>query len=388
MKQKQSLTSEHNPGKWLGSRLGERSQRAFASELNCSRSQLNRWISSKEVIPVHYFLRAAQSLGDQAFAEAKEVLAIDALSAKLPSLVRKVIRDDNGSSERVISSLISIVKNASDYQENNNIDYLLQFSKNLSIASNVVSRCLNFESQFISQENIQNHLLYPFNTMTGYILKSDLIDKSTDEKVSVKLLRRISKSAQIKPDGFRNTYVQQHAFYLLGRFGGGNGIDIVNQMLSRQNDVATRRTVHYTRILANNNPQSAENFIYDLSQNKLLSNHNLEFDFIHYGDMIFKESNQPNNFSNTLKNYLKNISSKQQSAIVEIAYFKLINLLHLYGHKIFDTNSRRAKIMDALVRIQNLDSVKRTMMEQTFLLQFGNLDLFSPAKAHQMFLNL
>lgn len=336
-------------------------------------------------MPDRAILLIGSVLGRRDVDTARRLVTINTVAGGLATDARHAFECKRETSQSIATSIASKAEGTASQLATSEPERLELLENHITTAADVLAmarRC-NFETaDLIHPENVRRHLRFPANVMMGELLTVAHGRRDELGELDERLMMNIRKSVRSVGPGLPEAYCQQHAYHLLARYGTAEDRGFVKEVIAQPRDIVTRRTAHYGAIFADNNPDAADRFIFELKHDRNLEQINLDFDFVHYGDKELGES--PKRTGQTIANLVRHIQSHRGAGTAEVALSKLISILDSFGLSHFESKRVRQNIEAVLRQIQDTIPERRTSMESEFLVRFGNLALFRSDNATQM----
>ena len=376
MSEPRALTKIRTPREWLGQVAAryKRSQRSIATELQRDASQVNKWFSGKEPIPHPMFLAAAAAIDSRLGAQAASIWIAHDVANSVASDARRQLLDvspavaDAAAATLLSRAEISALEFGSDTDPECH-EHLSRYVLDAYALLCLVGACQSRRKPFISRDNIQDHLRFPFNVMAGDLMAKGYT-RQGNEALRQRLRSSMRSTALADGSELRGIYCRQHAYHMLARYGDPSDGEFACDLMSRSTDLHTRRTARYAEIINISDPRAAERFMYELTHDRRFAQVTLEFDFIHYGDRTLGGIAK-NNVTETVRNYLRR--TRQRSAPSELCLHKLQCILLEFGSEVFEIPSILARVRALIGRIYEIEPQLRTFAEKRFIATFDPL---------------
>lgn len=372
-----ALTKMRTPREWLGQVAAKykRSQRSIATELQRDSSQVNKWFSGKEPIPQAMFLAAAVAIDSRLGPQAASVWIAHEVARSVASDARRQLIDlPPAAADAAAATLLSRAE-TSALEFGNETDpecheHLSRYVLDAYSLLRTVGACQSRQKPFISRENIQDHLRFPFNVMAGDLMTKGYT-KQGNQAVRNRLRSSMRSTALTDGSELRGIYCRQHSYHMLARYGDQTDAEFVRELMSRATDLHTQRTERYAEIINVDNPAAAERFIYDLTHDRRFAQVTLEFDFIHYGDRVLGGGRRTNNVTETVRNYLRR--TRERTAPSQLCLHKLRCILLELGPEVFQNPAILGRVRGLLGRLYEIEPHNRTSPEREFITTFDQL---------------
>ncbi|MGH7158181.1 MAG: hypothetical protein ACREGD_03890 [Candidatus Saccharimonadales bacterium] len=354
-------TGISTPNQWLESKLREAgiSNSALARTIGRSRTEVQRWVNSREQIPKHQLAEIAAHIGtvkDLEYAmQLKECEDFaDALERRLRDFCRTMKVDLDTVAPHVFDLLLA---KTSEEKRSTDASYPSVLLYNMTRANFIFRTWTDAASarnynQLVSPDNIKVHLQYPSNHFFGLILHLDLPSDTAQAQREL-AVRHIRHTAEGRDLATPSELPSQHAIHMLARFGSQADQELVEDLLHRaagSDDLLSIRLGYAGLITSTGDADTTDKYVWLMSKDERLYAVDILFEAVHYGDITFDYNGefpkQATKFNSALERVLQRFEHPNPPATWELEALRLGRLLGAIGGKIVDRP-------DALTRIRN-----------------------------------
>lgn len=340
-------TGPPSPSAWLAETLetSGRSRSELARMIGRSREEVTRWSTGREQIPRIHLVEIASQLSP---ADLDYVLKLKDCEDAYDRVVRQAAllsRASRVDADDVVAHLVRAMDGAMQSVHVDRSTEALEWVRNLSAAIFALRTWTDFIQShgtrpLIDSGNIGRHLQYPVNLLVGTLLTGGgATAAEVTRTAGLVELRRLV-------DGTKETaavpVIRQHALHLLARYGDAGDRDIVNGLLgenARSTDLLTRKLGYCGLMMSPDvGQESADEFVYYLSQDDRLAKIDLAFDATHYGDLSLSRANEIQEPAGSFVGLATNIAKHYENpdryrTLSDADAFRLLTIIDTAGIK-------------------------------------------------------
>ncbi len=341
----QDVESVPTPNEWVADKLRQlnMSNAALARMLGHDRTQVQRWVNSREQIPRHHLAEIAAQLGTQSDLEyALKLKEYEDFADSLKRRIRELSRVAHMESAQTESSVFGLLaRKTADEEHRDAEDYASALLYNVTHASFIFrlwqdAAATGDFSTILTPQNLKLHIQYPANHFFGLALSLPMAGRVADARDQCLASLRATATDLVGNDPAHVSY-RHHAMHIIGRYGTAQDQAIVSDLLQRSVTSADPVSVRlgYSGLTLNAGyEEMAEKYIWLLQRDPILTEVDLAFDAVHYGDCRLRQDmalpKRLPGVNSSVKNLVRRLSQpRDYESIQELDTLRLCLLLEV-----------------------------------------------------------
>lgn len=359
-----NTTGVPTPNHWLESKLRDlnMSNSGLARLIGRSRTEVQRWVNSREQIPRHHLAEIAAQLGTPDDLEhAIRLKECEDFADILRRRLRELARISGSDPAKIENATFDLLRRkTSEECAATPDDYTVVLLYNMTHASFVFRQWCDATatrdfSSILDPGNMKLHIRYPANHFLGLALNLDAAGGVTAEcqKMGITYLRKLA-AARESEDSLQ--LPSQHAVHMLARFGTAADQAMVNELIENDttsSDPLCVRLGYAGLIQRPEREHLVEKYTWMLQHDDALAFVDLLFEAVHYGDAsLGPDRTMPrtaDHFEKSLASIVRRLEQPHLSeAIRNLECFRIISIMDRIGPAPFHDPSLASRLRNGL----------------------------------------
>jgi hypothetical protein len=341
----------------------------FARVLGVSLQQSTNWLSGREPLPSHYWLRVGEALGLDLY-EFRDLICVCEARSRLGVVERifnvdprpkKPKRDHNGLASyfsdpaEILSRLLAGIeigwaRDAAILLDQSPAQIIhVHCDAAARACSDINSFLLDGTFNLFNERNIEPHLCYPHHVYVGFFLHDTRV---SDGPLVATLKRAILDALEACIDLLKSSFaadvrIAQHAVHMLARYRGPPSVEFKHSQ-----DPETRRMGYFGEVYRCFDNGPFEEMCELILTDEPFGKATFDFDRLHYRDFLSSDSKVPP--LNTISRHIASLSDARPS-IRNVAAARLCNVFRRLSPEALANPDLARRIKAEVPKIEGLN---------------------------------